>query len=234
VARRSPFLLVHGALHGAWCWDLLVRELAKHDRHAIAVELPTEDVRAGCQEYAEVAAETARAAGADRVHVVGHSLGGLVKPLLEPLIGVDELVFMSCPLPVPGRTLWEQLAREPDIFVAGAVRPAAREAAGLLEPNEEHAMRTYFRDCPAGVASWAATRLRVQSTRPMSERYPQISWPPRVRCRYIVGLSDPVLNPRWARREVPGRLGVDPIELDAGHSPFLAAPEALADVLVNT
>jgi hypothetical protein len=36
----SAIVLVHGAWHGAWCWDAVVRELADRGSAAVAVELP--------------------------------------------------------------------------------------------------------------------------------------------------------------------------------------------------
>ncbi len=227
------FLLVHGARHGAWCWELLERELESRGRRSIAVDLPTEDESAGTERYAQVAADAVRAAGSPSVVAVGHSLGGLVIPLLPALVDVEELVFLCSPLPVPGRSLWEQLEQEPDIFVAGSVQPAARQAGGMLEPTEEYALRTYFHDCPDELARSAAGRLRRQSTRATTEASPVSEWPPTVPCRYVLGRNDRIVNPEWSRREVPRRLGVDPIELDTGHSPFLARPSELADVLVR-
>jgi hypothetical protein len=56
---------------------------------------------------------------------------------------------------------------------------------------------------------------------------------PDVPCRYIVGASDRIVNPEWARREVPRRMGVVPTELDTGHSPFLARPRALVEALLG-
>jgi pimeloyl-ACP methyl ester carboxylesterase len=227
------FLLLHGARHGAWCWDLLVRELEARGEHAIAVDLPVEDESAGAERYAEVAAEAVRDAGGPPVVVVGHSLGGLVIPLLPALIDVHELVFLCSPLPVPGRTLWEQLEQDPDIFVADSVQPTARQGGQVIEATEEYAIKTYFHDCGDELARWAAGRLRRQSTRATTEPSPVSVWPPSVPCRYVLGSNDRIVNPEWSRREVPRRLGIEPVELDTGHSPFLARPAELADVLVG-
>jgi pimeloyl-ACP methyl ester carboxylesterase len=227
------FLLVHGARHGAWCWDLLVRELEARGHASIAVDLPSEDESAGAERYAEVAADAVRAAGGPRVVAVGHSLGGLVIPLLPALVDVEELVFLCSPLPIPGRSLWSQLDEDPDLFVPGSVQPEARRPGELIEAGEDYAIRTYFHDCPDELARWASGKLRRQSTRATTEPSPVDEWPPRVPCRYVMGANDRILNPAWSRREVPKRLGVEPVELDTGHSPFLARPGELADVLVR-
>jgi pimeloyl-ACP methyl ester carboxylesterase len=192
-----------------------------------------EDESAGAERYAEIAANAVLAAGGGAVTAVGHSLAGLVIPLLPALVDVDELVFLCSPLPAPGRSLWEQLEDDPDIFVAGSVQPAARDTGQVVEATEEYAIRTYFHDCPDEVARSAAGRLRRQSTKATTEPSPVQTWPPTVRCRYVLGGNDRILNPEWSRREAPRRLGVEPIELDTGHSPFLARPAELADALAS-
>ncbi len=36
----ARFALVHGAFHGAWCWEPLVRELRAAGHTATAIDLP--------------------------------------------------------------------------------------------------------------------------------------------------------------------------------------------------
>jgi len=48
------FALVHGAYHGAWCWDLLRTELKRDGHSTSAVDLPCEDPEAGAECYAEL------------------------------------------------------------------------------------------------------------------------------------------------------------------------------------
>ena len=208
-----------------------MRELGERGREAIAVELPIEDEDAGWERYAEVAAQAVREAGIDRVIAVGHSMGGLVIPLLEGLVELDELVFLCSPLPQPGHTLSDQLEAEPDILVAGSIQSDV-QSRGVGEQSDEAARRVYFNDCSEDLVRWALPQLRGQAARPSAEPYPDRAWPPRAACRYILGDDDQIVNPEWSRRAVPQRLGVTPIELPTGHSPFLAAPGALADILV--
>ena len=42
-ADMTKFVLVHGAWHGGWCWDLLVDELGKRGQRTVAPDLPYED-----------------------------------------------------------------------------------------------------------------------------------------------------------------------------------------------
>ena len=50
----STFVLVHGAWHGAWCWERFVPELEIRGHTAIAMNLPVEDGAATFDDYALV------------------------------------------------------------------------------------------------------------------------------------------------------------------------------------
>ena len=47
AARVTTFALVHGAWHGAWCWERLIEPLRERGHGAIAVDLPCDDVKPG-------------------------------------------------------------------------------------------------------------------------------------------------------------------------------------------
>ena len=72
--------LVHGAFHGAWCFDRLLPELERRGLRPLAIDLPKEDAAAGNVRNAEVILEAL--APHDDVVLVGHSLAGLTVPLV--------------------------------------------------------------------------------------------------------------------------------------------------------
>ena len=43
--------------------------------------------------------------------------------------------------------------------------------------------------------------------------------------------QDKAVRPEWQRQVARDALGVEPLELDSGHSPFLTHPRELADLL---
>src|SRR4029078_2664773 len=73
---QRTIVLVHGAWHGAWCWDAVVARLDAEGRRSIAADLPS--VSSTGATLADDAA-CVRAA-LDAVHgeglLVGHSYGG--------------------------------------------------------------------------------------------------------------------------------------------------------------
>jgi hypothetical protein len=207
-----------------------VTELQRRGHRAIAVDLPIEDEDAGATEYAQAAAEAARAQLDGPLVAVGHSLAGIVIPLLPQLVEIQELVFLCALLPMPGKSLVDQFAMQPEMAIH--VPPDAVPGPGEPPASPELAVSIFYADCPDALAHAAVGRLRHQAMKPVMEPTPISSWP-AVPFRYILGRDDRVINRAWARTEVPRRLGEQPIELAGGHSPFLARPVELADVLLE-
>ena len=54
---------------------------------------------------------------------------------------------------------------------------------------------------------------------------------PDVPVAYILGTDDRVVSHGYSNRAAREQLGVDPIEMAGGHSPFLSRPRELATLL---
>jgi pimeloyl-ACP methyl ester carboxylesterase len=229
----STFGLVHGAYHGSWCWEKLKNDLENRGHRVLTVDLPSEDPDAGGREYAAAAAEAFGDAPDDLV-LVGHSLAGLTIPLVPFLRPVSRMVFVCAMLPRPGRSHNEVLSAEPDMAGSPSTGDGAfTDARGATRWRPQVAATWFFSDCSPEVATWAANQLRGQHWRITEEVTPVQIWP-SVPSTTVIGRHDPVINPPWSRRVSPVVLGVSPVELECGHSPFLSAPAQLADVLVRS
>ena len=221
--------LVHGSYHGAWCWDFLAPELERLGHRAIAVNLAISDPSLGAEDYATTV-ENALAQSKEPV-IVGHSMAGLVIPLVAAHRPVRRLIFLAAFLPSPGKSATDQRATE---AIDGRVAPRTAEWTDLgddvwmVGPNT--ATELFFHDAPAAVARWATKRLRPQAYRVMTEITPLTSWPD-VESRSIVCRDDRAVNPEWVRAAARERLGTDAIELGGAHSPFLTRPAELAQVI---
>ena len=67
----SEFVLVHGRLHGGWCFELLERELSGIGHRTLAVDLPVDEPGKSVEDHAD-AVGTARAGQvAEAAWVVG-------------------------------------------------------------------------------------------------------------------------------------------------------------------
>ena len=73
----TTFALVHGAWHGAWCWQRLIPELERRRHGTVAVDLACEDPAATFADYAETVVSALDGAGAgEDVVAVRDPLGG--------------------------------------------------------------------------------------------------------------------------------------------------------------
>jgi pimeloyl-ACP methyl ester carboxylesterase len=224
----TTFALVHGAWHGAWCWERLLVPLEARGHGAVAVDLPGEDLDAGLDAYADVVAAFLAPVEGDAV-VVGHSLNGLILPLVAARRPVAAIVYLAAFVPLEGKSMDDQLADSTLPIVTLRDR-AERDDEGRSQwTDEAAATRSLYPDLAPEDARWAFQQLRPQAQTSQRERHP--SGLPPVRAASIVCARDPAINPQWSRVVAGERLGVAPIELDTGHFPMISEPEALADAL---
>ncbi|MGH9038533.1 MAG: alpha/beta fold hydrolase [Acidimicrobiia bacterium] len=223
------FALVHGAWHGAWCWDLLVPELERLGHRSVAVDLPCEDWDAGLDDNAALVMDALGDTGGDVV-MVGHSLGGITIPLVAARRPVARLVFLCALVPEPGRRLDETIRDERPSPGRGWTDPPVVHEDGSASWEPEAAVAAFYHDCPDDVARWAASQLRRQVWTTSRQPCPLERWPD-VASSYILCTEDKPIAPDWSRRVARERLGVQAVELPGSHSPMLSRPAQLAEVL---
>ena len=226
----STFVLVHGAWHGAWCWERLEPELAELGHRSIAMDLPIEDGSATFADYAQTVIDAASGEDDDIV-LVGHSLGAMVVPLVAAARPAAAVVSLCGVIPKFGGMPWDDAPEmaEPGTFDATVTNPDG----STRWPTVEAATKAFYPDCTPEDAAWAFAHLRNLNNKSLWDRpYPLDAWPDGRRVA-IVGLDDGAVTMEFSRHVCSTRLGVEPIELPGGHSPFLARPKALADALVR-
>ncbi len=185
-------VLVHGAFHGAWCWQDLTPELERRGHRVVAMDLPIGDPDAGANAYAaavEAAIDDDLGAGAKPV-LVGHSMGGLVTPLVAARRPVAGLVFLAAFLPQPGRSVNDQRQAEPiDALTAPTSAEWTDLGRDVWSIGPTTAAELFYHDAAPETVSWAISRLRPQCYRAMNEAQP---------ARGLAGRRQPL--PRLPRR----------------------------------
>jgi len=207
-------------------------ELERLGHRVVTVDLPCDDPSATFATYADVVVSALAEEQGDLV-LVGHSLAGLTIPIAAERLAVRRMVFVCALIADPGRSFVDQLETEPEMLL-----PTYN--AGLSDPDE-HGRRAWvdldvavdvlYDDCDVDLARSAFNHLRPQATRaPYGESCP-LDRLPDVERSYVGCADDRLVNPAWTSQAVPERLGIEPVELPGGHSPFLSRPAALAHVL---
>ncbi|MEU2348842.1 alpha/beta hydrolase [Modestobacter sp. NPDC049651] len=228
----ADLVLVHGAWHGAWCWQRVLPGLtaAGHRVHPVTLSGLGERAHqpaAGITLATHVAdvVTAVRAQEFTDVVLVGHSYAGMVVTgAADQLDEVARLVYVDGVVPHPGQTWAEtnppaaQAERRAQIAATGVMAPPPASAFGLSGADAAWVDRRQTSQ-PGGVYDdplhfdgdrWAARpRTYVDCSSPA---LPSIE-PSRVRAR---------TEPGW-----------EVVVLDTGHDPMVSAPAALTAVLLD-
>jgi pimeloyl-ACP methyl ester carboxylesterase len=234
----AHFLLIHGACHGGWCWERVVAELHAAGHQVSAPDLPCDDATAGLGDYADVAVGALGDAAGDPaadIVVVGHSLGALVVPLVATRMPVRRMVMLAGIVGAPRASMADlaeidadrDLPLRDDSGDPGIVF----DDRGLFRFSPASARRVLYHDCDPADAEAAIVRLRHQ--RSMWAEVADFSAWPDAEIVSITCTEDRVVSPSWSDRTARDRLGVEPVQLAGGHSPFLSRPAELARLLTD-
>jgi pimeloyl-ACP methyl ester carboxylesterase len=226
------FVFVHGGWLGPWCWDELRSELRFS---SAAVELPG---RRGTSHddlleitlddwIASATAQVVETIAADRLILVGHSLGGIVLPGLATSLQarVAHLVFIAGLVPVAGRSAAE--------LMSPADPTALFDEDGLFAVFGEGEVRRMLDldhlDAPTATKMLAELGPEPgDPLRALAER----SAMPNVPITYIRGERDNAVSEELAAQAIANLdRPVDEIVLPAGHSMILSHAQELAAVL---
>src|SRR4051795_5203284 len=234
----ARFVLVHGAFHGAWCWEPLVSELSAAGHTVTTLDLPGhgDDPTAVADVTLDAYARKICATLAEQpepVLLVGHSMGGvaITQAAARCPERIAKLVYVAAFLPGDGQSLVD-LTKLPE--GAGDMVQENMDVDG--EPPvgtmpAEAAREAFYGKCSPQQADRAIERLRPQALAPFVtpvDLGEGGDGPPRA---YVISTEDPALPTPLQRRLVADTPDLDVVELDADHSPFLSATTGLAAAL---
>ena len=230
----ATFILVHGSMHGRWCWHKLVPLLEAQGHRVLAPDLPgmgedpTPLSEVTMSTWAECIARLSREAG-EQVILVGHSRGGTVISEAAELApqSMLGLVYLAALLLPAGKKAFEAAVTEE---ARNAVETGQGTSDGLsLRVEPEAARALFYNRASPEDAIWASERLCPEPLAPnvvpltvTRERWGSL---PRA---YIECLDDRAV-PIELQRAMQAALPCDPVvTMDSDHSPFLCEPRALA------
>ena len=222
MAERATVVLVHGAWHGAWCWEQVTPRL---DGPYVLVDNPS--VSRSDATLADDVANVRRALDAidGPVVLVGHSYGGAIISEAGVHDAVRHLVYVTAfALDVDESVMQNAL----EGGAAGPLDDALRFDGDVVTLEPGGAIAAFYHDCGDAVARDAVARLRPQAIGALSGTARAAAWRQKP-STYVVCTDDRALSPAL-QRSAAARVR-DVVEVDASHSPFLSRPDALADLL---
>ena len=233
------YVLVHGAWHGAWCWEQVEHHLGELGAASVAVDLPG---RSGDpQSVAELTLDSyvdhvvaAIDASPEPVVLVGHSLGGLVISQTAERIPekISSLVYLCAMLLQDGQSTIDASVSDPDSQLMANISLEEGSAASSVAASAVRDL--FYRDCTVE-ASDRALRLLVPepvgpASTPVNVTAGRWGSVPR---SYILTTQDRAISPAQQRAMIAS-VGVDRVvEMDSSHSPFMSQPERLAALLID-
>jgi pimeloyl-ACP methyl ester carboxylesterase len=223
------FVLVHGTTQSPAGWDRLAAALGARGHHVTAIDLPPGRPEWTVADYAREAAAQAGEPAGRRV-VVGHSGAGVLLPAIADATQAPAAVWLAAYVPdlAGGHSMAEDIAAHRDaIFHADwlGVDPTS---------DPELATRFLFHDCDEPARQWALGTVRLFNPGPAVYRHTPSPLPTAITCSFILPTADRTLRPDWMRHAARERLGIQPVEVDAGHCPHVSQPEVVAGILAKT
>ncbi len=235
----ASYVLVHGAWHGAWCWDKVVPLLEAEGHSVTAVDLPGhgDDATplAGLTqaEYGRRVVDAVEAAG-EPVILAGHSMGGMAITQAAEYVPdkIAALVYVCAFLPGPGDSLMTLADNDPGAQVIPNL--VVDEAAGLCEVAPAARVVCFYEECDPADAAAASERLGPESlaafAAPVAVTEERAG---SVRRIYVECVRDHAIS-ITKQREMWGARPCERVEtIDTDHSPFLSRPEELAVHLLS-
>lgn len=220
----SRFILVHGAWHGAWCWEKVTPLLEERGHSVVTPNLPLAD---GLDAYV-AAVRGALDEAAEPSILVGHSMAGAVVSQVADALPekIERLVFLTAFAPQDGESI-NTLART-NIATGLRDNVVPAEDGGGVVVKPEVIRDCFYHDCTDEDVAWAIERLRPQNPAafgtPLTlspERYGKVSK------QYIECIEDQAIHIHL-QRVMAQRAGCTLVNsLQTSHSPFLSAPAQL-------
>jgi len=231
-------VLVHGAWHGAWCWERVIGPLSDTGIEVVALDLPGHGDHPGPQGDLHTDAASVRAVldsiGAPVV-LLGHSYGGAVITEAGAHPAVAHLVYL-CALAIDaGETCATAGSNDP--AATGISHDGRIDLASIFVPSadgtavtvtRDGAIATLYNDCDTESTEWALARLGPQPLVTFQQTPDAVAWKTKA-STYVVCADDQAIHPELQR--VLARRCTTSVEWPTGHSPFLCRPELVVELL---
>ena len=236
----STFVLIHGAWHGAWCWDKVARLLTQHGHKVHAPDLPghgndtTPVAQVTLEAYAERVLDVIDQCS-EPVVLAGHSMGGIVisQAAERRPDSIRALVYVCAFLLQDGQPLLQMAEPDREALVLPNLEFSDDKTSATVKPGV--LSEAFYGDCSEQDVERATSLLVPQATAPLATpikitpgNFGRI---PRV---YVECLQDRAISASVQHAMYEATKCDRVFSLDCSHSPFFSMPQALVDCLLGS
>jgi pimeloyl-ACP methyl ester carboxylesterase len=229
----STFVLIHGAWHGAWCWDKVTPLLEQGGHEVVTLDLPghgedrTPAAEVTLESYADRVVEALDALP-EPVVLVGHSLSGTVISQVAETRPekIDKLVYLCALLLPSGKSAIEASQEDGGSVILKNAEVQADQGRIIL--SVEGMKEALYHDCPEDFER----ARRLISPQPLAPLGTPVEVTEgnfgSVRRTYVHTTQDRAVSPAAQERMYTELPCEKVVSMSTGHLPFFAAPEELA------
>lgn len=237
TAKSHTYVLVHGAWQAPYVWDAVKSNLVNKGNKVIVVELPghgsdkTPPQNLTLDVYRDKVIEAISATN-EKVILVGHSMGGMVITSVAEKVPnkISQLVYIGAFLPASGQALVD--ITDPDSRLGAALVPSADHLT--LDVKRDSLTYLFINDGSPAAKDLVQANYRAEPAIPFTNKVTLTKENfGAVGKVYIKTLQDIVISPGLQDRMIAAA-GIQVVySLNTSHSPFLAQPKAVADLLLE-
>lgn len=237
--KRNTYILVHGAWQAPYVWDAVRADLEKKGNKVIVVELPghgadaTPPQNLSLDVYRDKVIDAiSKAEG--QVILVGHSMGGMVVTHVAEKVPskISKLVYIGAFLPASGQALTDLAFSDPASKLGPSLVPSADKLT--LDVKHDSLTHLFINDGTQAVKESVVTHYRAEPAIPFTNKVTVTNNNfGAVNKVYIKTLQDIVISPGLQDRMIAAA-GIKTVyEVNTSHSPFLAQPHTVSDLLLK-
>ncbi|CAG4992562.1 Pyrethroid hydrolase [Dyadobacter sp. CECT 9275] len=237
--QGQTYVLVHGAWQAPYVWDEVRSQLTRAGNEVIVVELPghgndkTPPHQLSLDTYRDKVIN-ALSEVKGKVILVGHSMGGMVVTLVAEKVPskILTLVYIGAFLPTTGQALIDLSNADPDSKLGPLLIPSADQLT--LDVKQENLTDLFIKDGTQAIKNKVITNYRAEPAIPfINKAILTAEGFGAVEKVYIKTLQDMVISPGLQNRMIAAA-GIKTVyEVNTSHSPFLAQPRAVSDLLIQ-
>jgi pimeloyl-ACP methyl ester carboxylesterase len=233
------YVLVHGAWQAPYVWDAVSTNLEQKGNKVIVVELQghgndnTPPQNLDLDVYRDKVIDAfSKAEG--KVILVGHSMGGMVITHVAETVPdkISKLVYIGAFLPASGQALTDLAFSDPDSKLGPLLIPSADQLT--LDVNRDSLTYLFINDGSPADKEKILANYRPEPAIPFGNKVTlTIENFGAVEKVYIKTLQDMVISPALQDRMIAAAAIKTIYGVNTSHSPFLAQPNVVADLLLK-